>query len=137
MFPDAGREPQILAGAEAPHWLQSKGRARHNRRVASERQDRPLPTRRYVHLVGGQLHAGVASLAQPQRRQARDLRQKLARTSYPPAPESDKRPGQVTRLVRRLHAHGLVARIPHSRRWRLSLAGRHTMTTAIKLREVA
>jgi hypothetical protein len=34
-------------------------------------------------------------------------------------------------------AHGLVAEIPHSRRWRVSLAGRRTMTTAIKLREVA
>jgi DNA-binding IclR family transcriptional regulator len=67
----------------------------------------------------------------------RDLRHKLARTSFPLAPEADKRPGQVTRLLRRLHAHGLVAKIPHSRRWRVSLAGRRTMTTAIKLREVA
>jgi DNA-binding IclR family transcriptional regulator len=67
----------------------------------------------------------------------RDLRQKLAHTPYPLAPEADKRPGRVTRLLRRLHAHGLVAKIPHSRRWRVSLAGRHTMTTAIKLREVA
>ena len=67
----------------------------------------------------------------------RDLRQKLARTSFPLAPEFDKRPGQVTRLLRRLHAHGLVAKIPHSHRWRVSLAGRRTMTTAIKLREVA
>ena len=46
-------------------------------------------------------------------------------------------PAQVTRLLRRLHAHGLVAKIPHSRRWMVSLAGRRTMTTAIKLREVA
>jgi hypothetical protein len=87
----------------------------------------------------------------------RDLRQKLARTSFslaPPrrtstsfspaprtsfslAPEFDKRPGQVTQLLRRLHAHGLVAKIPNSRRWQVSLAGRRTMTTAIKLREVA
>jgi hypothetical protein len=67
----------------------------------------------------------------------RDLRQKLARTSYPLAPEAGKRPAQVTRLLRRLHAHGLVAKIPHSRRWRVSLAGRRTMTTAIKLRDVA
>ena len=67
----------------------------------------------------------------------RDLRQKLAGTSYPLAPEADKRPGQVTRLLRRLHAHGLVAKIPHSRRRRVSLAGRRTKATAIKLREVA
>jgi DNA-binding IclR family transcriptional regulator len=67
----------------------------------------------------------------------RDLRHKLARTSYSLAPDADKRSGQVTRFLRRLHAHGLVAKIPHSRRWRVSLAGRRTMTTAIKLREVA
>jgi hypothetical protein len=67
----------------------------------------------------------------------RDLRQKPARTSYPLTLEADKRPGQVTRLLRRLHVHRLVAKIPHSRRWRVSLDGRHTMATAIKLREVA
>jgi hypothetical protein len=66
----------------------------------------------------------------------RDLRQNLARRSYPLAPVADKHPGQVKRLLRRLHAHGLVAKIPHSRRWRVSLAGRRAMTTAIKLREV-
>lgn len=67
----------------------------------------------------------------------RDLRNRLARTAYPLAPESEKRPAQVTRLLRRLHAHGLIAKIPHSSRWRVSFSGRRTMTTAIKLREVA
>jgi hypothetical protein len=67
----------------------------------------------------------------------RDVRHKLAHTAYPLASEAEKQPGQVTRLFRRLHAHGLSAKIPHSRRWRVSLAGRRTMTTAIKLREVA
>jgi hypothetical protein len=33
----------------------------------------------------------------------RDLRQKLAGTPYPLAPEADKRPGQVTRLAQRGH----------------------------------
>jgi hypothetical protein len=67
----------------------------------------------------------------------RDLPEKLARTAYPLAADHEKRPAQVTRLLRRLHAYGLIAKIPHSRRWRVSLAGRWTMTTAIKLREVA
>ncbi len=31
----------------------------------------------------------------------------------------------------------LLSKIPRSRRWRVSLAGRRTMSTAIKLREVA
>ena len=34
-------------------------------------------------------------------------------------------------------ARGLIAKIPRSRRWRVSLSGRRTMTSAIKLREVA
>ena len=67
----------------------------------------------------------------------RDLREKLARTPFPLAAESDKQPGQVTRLARRLHAHGLIAKIPRSRRWRVSFSGRRLMAAAIKLREVA
>jgi hypothetical protein len=67
----------------------------------------------------------------------RDLRAKLGRTPFPLAKESDKQPGQVTRLLRRLRAHGLVAKIPRSRRWRVSLGGRRLMASAIKLREVA
>ena len=67
----------------------------------------------------------------------RDLREKLGRTPFPLAAEPDKQPGQVTRLLRRLHAYGLIAKIPRSRRWRLSLSGRRLMAAAIKLREVA
>jgi hypothetical protein len=67
----------------------------------------------------------------------REMRQKLRRTSYPLAPNEDRQPSQVTRLFRRLHAHGLIAKIPRSRRWRVSLAGRRTMSTAITLRDVA
>jgi hypothetical protein len=35
----------------------------------------------------------------------------------------------------RLRAHRFVAKIPHSRRWRVSQDARRTMATAIKLRE--
>jgi len=51
--------------------------------------------------------------------------------------DSLKQSAQVTRLFRRLHAYGLIAKIPHSRRWRVSLSGRRIMATALKLREVA
>jgi len=51
--------------------------------------------------------------------------------------ETAKQSGQVTRLLRRLHVHQLVAKIPRSRRWRVSLNGRRVMAAAIKLREVA
>src|SRR5467141_274854 len=67
----------------------------------------------------------------------RDLRSKLGRTPFPLAKEPEKQPGQVTRLLRRLHAHGMIAKVPRSRRWRVSLGGRRLMATAIKLREVA
>ncbi len=67
----------------------------------------------------------------------RDLRAKLGRTPFSLANDSDKQPGQLTRLLRRLHAHGLIAKVPRSRRWRVSLGGRRLMASAIKLREVA
>jgi hypothetical protein len=67
----------------------------------------------------------------------RDLRLKLARTSIPLATDPLKQSAQVTRLFRRFHAHGLIAKIPHSRRWRVSLSGRRITAAALKLREVA
>ena len=67
----------------------------------------------------------------------RDVRQKLGLTAYPLAPGQGKQPSQVTRWFRRLHAHGLIAKIPRSHRFWVSLAGRRTMSTAIKLREAA
>jgi hypothetical protein len=66
----------------------------------------------------------------------RDLRAKLGRTSFPLTSEPEKQPGQITRLLRRLHAHHL-AKVPRSRRWRVSLGGRRLMASAINLREVA
>jgi len=67
----------------------------------------------------------------------RDLREKLARAAFPLAPDPAKHSGQVTRLLRRLHVHQLIAKIPRSRRWRVSLQGRRVMAAAVKLREVA
>jgi hypothetical protein len=67
----------------------------------------------------------------------RELREKLARAAFPLAADPAKHSAQVTRLLRRLHVHQLIAKIPRSRRWRVSLTGRRVMATAIKLREVA
>jgi hypothetical protein len=52
-------------------------------------------------------------------------------------PDALKQSAQITRLLRRLHAHSLIAKILHSRRWRVSLSGRRTMAAALKLRELA
>jgi hypothetical protein len=58
-------------------------------------------------------------------------------SSTPLAVDPAKHAAQVTRLLRRLHVHQLIAKNPRSRRWRVSLAGRRIMAAAIKLREVA
>jgi hypothetical protein len=67
----------------------------------------------------------------------RELREKLARAAFPLAVDPAKHSAQVTRLLRRLHVHQLIAKIPRSRRWRVCLAGRRVMAAAVKLREVA
>jgi len=46
-----------------------------------------------------------------------------------------QRSAQVSRLVKRLHLRGLVAKIPRSRRWRITQLGHTTMSAAIQLRE--
>ena len=53
------------------------------------------------------------------------------------AADPAKHPGKVTRRLHRLHVHQLIAKIPRSRRWRVSLNGRRVMAAAVKLREVA
>ena len=39
---------------------------------------------------------------------------------------------QVSRILKRLHVHGLIAKIPRSRRWRVSVRGQSAMTMALK-----
>jgi hypothetical protein len=43
---------------------------------------------------------------------------------------------KVTRIFNRCHAHGLIAKIAHSRRWRLTKQGRIAMTASIQLRDI-
>ena len=67
----------------------------------------------------------------------RELREHLVRVGFPLAAAAVKQSGQVTRLLRRLHIHHLIAKIPRSRRWRVSRNGRRVMAAAVKLREGA
>ena len=53
----------------------------------------------------------------------------------PTAATDPRRSGQVSRLVKRLHLRGLVAKIPRSRRWRVTKLGYAVMSAAIQLRE--
>jgi hypothetical protein len=48
-----------------------------------------------------------------------------------------RRSAQVSRLVKRLHLRGLVAKIPRSRRWRITHLGHAALSAAIQLREEA
>ena len=42
---------------------------------------------------------------------------------------------KVSRIFRRFHAHGLIAKLPRTRRWRVTLYGRRVMGIAPYLRE--
>ena len=66
----------------------------------------------------------------------RDLRAKLRDLGFPLHPEAPKQTGQVCRLLARLHAYRLVAKVPRSRRWRVSATGLRLMSATIQLREV-
>ena len=39
------------------------------------------------------------------------------------------------RCFRRLHAHGLIAKIPRTRRWRVTAYGHQAMSASLYLRE--
>jgi hypothetical protein len=65
-----------------------------------------------------------------------DIRAKLQDSPFLKTISDAKRQSaKITRLLHRCHAHGLVAKIPHSRRWRLTRDGRVAMAAAIQLRD--
>jgi hypothetical protein len=64
----------------------------------------------------------------------RDLRHKLADTGLRLHDDPAKRSAQTTRLLRRLHAYALVAKIPRSRRWRVTAFGYRVMSAALRIR---
>ena len=84
-------------------------------------------------MVGG-LQPGLQSRGEPtlQGFRNRDVRTHLFGAN---ATIDRRRSGQVSRLVKRLHLRELVAKIPHSRRWRVTQLGQAVMSAAIQLRE--
>jgi hypothetical protein len=68
----------------------------------------------------------------------RDVRARLANTphlrSLPADPK--RHSAKVGRILHRLHAHGLVAKVPRSRRWRITDLGRRLMATSIQIRDL-
>jgi len=66
-----------------------------------------------------------------------DIRQKLEDSPHLKGITDPRRQSaKVTRIFNRCHAHGLIAKIPHSRRWRLTRHGRIAMSASIQLRDV-
>ena len=66
-----------------------------------------------------------------------DIRQKLKDSPHlKDIADPRRQSAKVTRIFNRCHAHGLIAKIPHSRRWRLTKQGRIAMTASIQLRDV-
>lgn len=66
-----------------------------------------------------------------------DIRSRLSGTRWLRACADDpkKASAKVGRCFRRLHAHGLIAKIPRTRRWRVTDDGRKAMGTTMYLRE--
>lgn len=60
----------------------------------------------------------------------RDICAKLFPSPADP-PESRRRRARVSRLLKRLHVHGLIAKIPHTRRWRVTSKGHALMNTLL------
>jgi hypothetical protein len=48
-------------------------------------------------------------------------------------PRSSRRSAAVGRLLKRLHTRHLVAKVPHTRRWRVTAHGRHLLSLALQL----
>jgi hypothetical protein len=54
-----------------------------------------------------------------------------------PANDPKKQSAKVSRILSRFHAHKLIAKIPRSRRWRVTDRGKQIMAASLALREVA
>jgi hypothetical protein len=66
----------------------------------------------------------------------RDLAQRLYPKGTGNAGERRRRCARVTRLIQVLRAHGLVAKIPRTRRYRVTAQGELLMSAAIKVKEI-
>jgi len=65
----------------------------------------------------------------------RELREKLQRLGASQPPDPHRQAARMSRLLARLHAYRLVAKVPRSRRWRVTSNGYRLMTAAIHLRD--
>jgi hypothetical protein len=64
----------------------------------------------------------------------RNLREHLLPATTNPD-ETRRHSARISRLLGRLHSHGLIAKIPRSRHWRVSRAGFSIMAAALRVRD--
>jgi hypothetical protein len=65
----------------------------------------------------------------------RDLQRLLFSTPAASPEEARKRCGQVTRKLRLLRAHGIVAKVAHTHRYQVTEAGRKILTALMMARQ--
>ena len=66
----------------------------------------------------------------------KDIAQRLYAHATKDPVERRRRCGRVTRLIQLLRAHGLVARMPRTRRYRVTPQGEQVMSAAIQVKEL-
>ena len=64
-----------------------------------------------------------------------DVRERLCPGNNKPATQLKRDGARVGRQIKRLHLRGLIAKIPRSRRWRVTDVGYKLMAAAIRLHE--
>ena len=79
-------------------------------------------------------HERRALLARPHQPRHADLA-RIDGSSSRLLPDPRKESAKVSRTFRRFHAHGLIAKIPRIRRWRVTPYGRRVMGTSLYLRD--
>jgi hypothetical protein len=65
----------------------------------------------------------------------KELRAKFRELGVDQPSDPSRQSGHTSRLLARLHAYGLVAKVPRSRRWKVSADGCRAMSASIFLRE--
>lgn len=116
---DASRARALLDGATQPQ-------AFNNKRKRALQPLSPQDQALFLAVLRGEHH--VLGLRN------RDLARELYKTPPVDADERRRRGARVTRLIQLLRAHGLLAKIPRARRYRITERGMHLMCAAVYVR---
>jgi len=66
----------------------------------------------------------------------RDIREKIAPGVRPRSTQARAITSRITRYMGLLRAHGLIRKVPHTQRYRITTKGHEVITTALRLREL-